>query len=40
MRIWYEQPIFTPVIAQAVSRTRDNRVMLTTTLAFRNEPYQ
>jgi len=40
VRIWYEQPIFTPVIAQAVSRTKDNRVMLTTTLAFRNEPYQ
>ncbi|MEN5053244.1 TadE/TadG family type IV pilus assembly protein [Brevundimonas naejangsanensis] len=40
VRIWYEQPIITPVIAQAVSRTKDGRVMLTTTLAFRNEPYQ
>ena len=40
VRIWYEQPIVTPVIAQAVSRTQDKRVMLTTTLAFRNEPYQ
>lgn len=40
VRIWYEHPIMTPFIARAVSRTVDNRVMLTTTLAFRNEPYQ
>lgn len=40
VRVWYEQPIITPFIAQAVSRTSDHRVMLTTTLAFRNEPYQ
>ena len=40
VRVWYEQPIVTPFIAQAVSRTTDRRVMLTTTLAFRNEPYQ
>lgn len=40
VRIWYEQPIITPMIAQAVSRTADNKVYLTTSLAFRNEPYQ
>lgn len=40
VRVWYEHPIVTPFIAQAVSRTADHRVMLTTTLAFRNEPYQ
>ncbi|GEB98976.1 pilus assembly protein [Brevundimonas diminuta] len=40
VRVWYEQPIVTPFIAQAVSRTTDHRVMLTTTLAFRNEPYK
>lgn len=40
VRVWYEQPIVTPFIAQAVSRASDSRVMLTTTLAFRNEPYQ
>ncbi|AYG94469.1 pilus assembly protein [Brevundimonas naejangsanensis] len=40
VRVWYEQPIITPFIAQALSRTTDHRVMLTTTLAFRNEPYQ
>lgn len=40
VRIWYEQPIFTPFIAQAVSRTTDHKVYLTTSMAFRNEPYQ
>lgn len=40
VRVWYEHPIVSPFIAQAVSRTTDRRVMLTTTLAFRNEPYQ
>ncbi|WP_312784893.1 TadE/TadG family type IV pilus assembly protein [Brevundimonas sp.] len=40
VRIWYEQPIVTPFIAQALSRSTDHKVWLTTTLAFRNEPYQ
>ncbi len=40
VRVWYEHPIITPFIAQAVSRTTDDRVMLTATLAFRNEPYK
>jgi Flp pilus assembly protein TadG len=40
VRIWYEQPIATPFIAQALSRTTDHKVYLTTSLAFRNEPYQ
>lgn len=39
VRIWYEHRIVTPFIAQAVSRTKDHKVMLTTTLAFRNEPF-
>ena len=39
VRIWYKQPIITPLIAQAVSRTTDNNAYLTTALAFRNEPY-
>ena len=39
VRVWYEHPILTPFIAQAVSRTTDDRVLLTSTLAFRNEPY-
>lgn len=39
VRIWYEHHIITPFIAQAVSRTKDHKVMLTTTLAFRNEPF-
>ncbi len=40
VRIWYQQPIATPFIAQALSRTSDHKVYLTTSLAFRNEPYQ
>jgi Flp pilus assembly protein TadG len=40
VRIWYEQPVVTPFIAQALSRTTDHKVLLTTALAFRNEPYQ
>lgn len=39
VRIWYEHHIITPFIAQAVTRTNDNKVRLTTSLAFRNEPY-
>lgn len=39
VRVWYDHTIYTPFIAQAVSRTGDGRVMLTTALAFRNEPY-
>lgn len=39
VRIWYEQPIVTPLIAQALTRSTDGRVMLNTTLAFRNEPF-
>ncbi len=40
VRIWYEQPIITPLIAQAVSRTDNRKIYLTASLAFRNEPYQ
>lgn len=40
VRIWYKQPIVTPFIARAVSRTKDRSAYLTTSLAFRNEPYQ
>lgn len=40
VRIWYEHPIVTPFIGQALSRTTDHKVWLTTSLAFRNEPYQ
>ena len=40
VRIWYEHPIVTPFISQALSRTTDHKVWLTTSLAFRNEPYQ
>lgn len=40
VRIWYQHPVVTPFIAQALTRTEDQKVWLTTSLAFRNEPYQ
>ncbi|MGH7028117.1 TadE/TadG family type IV pilus assembly protein [Brevundimonas sp.] len=40
VRIWYEQPVATPFLSQALSKMADGKVLLTTTLAFRNEPYQ
>lgn len=39
VRIWYEHPVVTPFISQALSRDDDKKVRLQTTLAFRNEPY-
>ncbi len=39
VRVWYEHPVATPFMAQALARTTDHKVMLTTSLAFRNEPY-
>lgn len=39
VRIWFEHPVITPFMAQAITRSRDKRVRLQTTLAFRNEPY-
>ena len=40
VRIWYAQPIATPFLSQALSKMSDKKVLLSTTLAFRNEPYQ
>ncbi|MNH51836.1 TadE-like protein [compost metagenome] len=40
VRVWYEHPIVTPFLAQALSRSGAGKVMLTTTMAFQNEPYQ
>jgi hypothetical protein len=39
VRIWFEHPIFTPFISDALTRSDDNVVRLNSTLAFRNEPY-
>ncbi|MNS95213.1 TadE-like protein [compost metagenome] len=40
VRVWYEHPIITPFLAQALSKSGDGKVLLTTTMAFQNEPYQ
>lgn len=39
VRIWFEHPLITPFMAQAITRSNDKTVRLKTTLAFRNEPY-
>lgn len=40
VRVWYEHPIITPFLAQALTKSDDGQVLLTTTMAFQNEPYQ
>ena len=40
VRIWYAHPVVTPFLQQAMSRMGDGNVFLTTTMSFRNEPYQ
>ncbi|MFK0297994.1 TadE/TadG family type IV pilus assembly protein [Brevundimonas sp. NPDC090276] len=40
VRVWYRHPIVTPFLAQALSRSNDGKILLTTTMAFQNEPYQ
>lgn len=39
IRIWYRQPLFTPFMAQALSKLNDGNVIMTATTTFRNEPY-
>ncbi|HZV84326.1 MAG TPA: TadE/TadG family type IV pilus assembly protein [Brevundimonas sp.] len=38
VRVWYEQPLLTTFLSQALSRTRNGPAILTATTAFRNEP--
>ncbi|MNU04285.1 hypothetical protein D3C72_2486310 [compost metagenome] len=40
VRVWYEHPVVTPFLAQALATSGDDKVLLTTTMAFQNEPYQ
>lgn len=40
VRVWYRQPIVTPLLAQAVSRMKDDTALLISTTSFRNEPYR
>jgi len=39
IRVWYEQPLLTPFLSQALSRLDDGKAVLTATTTFRNEPY-
>ena len=39
VRVWYQQPLFTPLMSQAVSRLQNGTLLLTATTAFRNEPW-
>lgn len=39
VRVWYEHPVVTPFLKQALTKGQDGNMMLTTTMAFRNEPF-
>ena len=39
VRVWYEHPVVTPFLKQALTKGQDGKMMLTTTMAFRNEPF-
>lgn len=39
VRVWYRQPLLTPFLEQGLSRFGDGHVLVTTTSAFRNEPF-
>lgn len=39
IRVWYKQPLFTPLVAQAMSKLKDGATILTATSTFRNEPF-
>lgn len=40
VRIWYEQPVVSPFLANTLSKLGSGDVLLSTAAAFRNEPYQ
>ena len=40
VRIWYRHPVVTPFLAQALSKSENGDILLTTTMAFQNEPFQ
>jgi len=39
VRAFYEWKLFTPVLSNALSNMSDNRLLLRSTVAFRNEPF-
>ena len=40
VRTWWRQALFTPFMAEGLSRLNDGNVVVTSATAFRNEPYQ
>jgi Flp pilus assembly protein TadG len=38
VRVWYEHPLLTSFLSQALSRTEDGAAVLSATTAFKNEP--
>jgi len=39
VRVWYEHPLITPFLAQAISQLDDGKTLIVATTAFRNEPF-
>lgn len=39
IRVFYKQPLFTPFLAQSLSKLGDGNTIMTATTTFRNEPY-
>lgn len=39
VRVFYKQPLFTPFLAQSLSKLGDGDTIMTATTTFRNEPY-
>ena len=40
VRVWYSQPLVTPLMQQAVSRLDSGAAVISVATAFRNEPYR
>lgn len=39
VRVWYQQPLATPMLSRALTRLESGDVLLSVTTAFRNEPF-
>lgn len=39
VRVWYQQPVVTPFLSQALTKLDNGTIVMTATTAFRNEPF-
>ena len=39
VRVWYEQPVFTPILSKALTPLDSGGALIVVTAAFRNEPF-